>query len=278
MMPADVLGLPAHIEVSYAPQGSDEWHDARRGVCTGSRAKDARDHLADKPEKPEKVNAKTGEITLAVPAQRGAPSGKQSLYARDLARARESGRVRDKFQTFDMRAGQVEEPNARLAYELLTGCLVEELGFVYTTDRKFGVSPDGLRFELDADGKQVRGAIEIKTMLSSDTLFKAFIGGDTSDYIDQIDMEIWLLELDWVDLVLWAPDLPEGRQMRVIRIERDQDRIDALVEDLMAFDKSVETLRATLLQWINDTQPDQSITNPVPAQAAPAELPEDIFA
>lgn len=284
-MLAEELGLPADFIISYAPQGSDEWHEARRGVCTGSKAKDARDRLADKPAKEAKFHKKTSELLAeAQEAVRGGPSLKQDLYARDLARAREHGCVRGVFQTADMREGQEEEPKARQAYELATGRLVEEIGFICTGDRKFGVSPDGLLFDV-VDGKQDRGAIEIKTMLSSATLFTALVFGDYSEYLDQILMEMWLLHLDWVDLVLWAPDLPEGRQMRVIRVLRDQNAIDELVDDLTQFDASVERYRQQLRAWI-DGEAEQA----PPAEAAPIEpqpvqkasvaldaIPESIF-
>ena len=242
---AEDLGLPADFIVSLAPQGTDEWLEARLGVCTGSRAKDARSRLADKPEK---IDRKTGEIT---PAVRGGPSSKQSLYAKDLARAREGGRDRGKFATFEMREGQAEEPNARMAYEERTGCLVEEVGFICTPDRKFGVSVDGLRFYADAGlARNVRGAVEIKTMLSSDTLFDAMVFGDYSEYIDQIQMSIWLLSLDWVDLVLWAPDLEGDAKMKIVRIERDDDYITELTADLMEFDGTVEVYRQQLRSFV----------------------------
>ena len=51
--------------------------------------------------------------------------------------------------------------------EARTGNLVDEAGFITTDDGKFGVSVDGL---VDDDG-----IIEIKTMVSSDTLFTAVV-------------------------------------------------------------------------------------------------------
>ena len=42
---------------------------------------------------------------------------------------------------------------------------------------------------------------------------------------------VLLTGIEWVDLCLWAPDLPTSK-LTVIRIERNQDRIDALLADL----------------------------------------------
>ncbi|KXJ63096.1 exonuclease [Achromobacter xylosoxidans] len=199
------MGLIIHT----APQGSQEWLDARRGVITGSRFKDCRDKLKG-----------------------GAPSKKCLSYAMDVARERVGGRTPDVFANAAMRTGTEQEPFARAAYEAKTGNFVEEAGFITTDDGLFGVSVDGL---VDDDG-----IIEIKTMVSSDTLFTAVVDGDISAYTDQCNGAMWLLGRKWVDLVLWAPDLdPIGRQLTIIRIERDDDAIEELEDELMAFERLV---------------------------------------
>lgn len=193
-------------------QGSPEWLAARRGVVTGSRFKDARDKLKG-----------------------GQPSKACIAYAHDLARERCGGTAPSKFQNAAMRTGTEQEPLARLAYEARTGNLVEEVGFFTTEDGVFGLSPDGL---IDDDG-----VLEIKTMVSSDTLFTAVADGDVSAYMDQCLGYLWLLGRQWVDLVLWAPDLDH---MALIRITRDEDAIEALEADLIAFAHLVKQNEATL--------------------------------
>ena len=115
------------------------------------------------------------------------------------------------YQNAAMRFGTEQEPLARAAYESATGNMVIEVGFIVDDEGYFGLSPDGL---VDDDG-----VLEIKTMVSSDTLFTAMADGDISEYIDQCTGYLWLLGRKWVDLVLWAPDL---RAMKIIRIERDE--------------------------------------------------------
>ena len=138
------------------------------------------------------------------------------------------------FQNAAMRTGQVQEPEARIAYEALTGNLVQEVGFITTDDNLFGLSPDGL---VDDDG-----VIEIKTMCSSATLFQAVADGDISEYIDQCNGYLWLLGRQWVDLVLWCPDLESiGLQITIHHITRDEAAIEALEADLMAFAKLVSS-------------------------------------
>lgn len=193
-------------------QGSPEWLAARRGVVTGSRFKDARDKLKN-----------------------GQPSKACQEYAMDIARERVGGAATAKFQNAAMRTGTEQEPVARFAYERRTGNLVEEVGFFTTEDRLFGLSPDGL---VDDDG-----VIEIKTMVGSTTLFTAVADGDVSAYMDQCLGYLWLLGRQWVDLILWAPDL---HHMVIKRIERDEAAIEALEADMIAFIKLVHQYEAAL--------------------------------
>lgn len=208
------------IEWSMATQGTDEWKAVRRGRITGSRFKDARDRL------------KNGDYSKAA-----------KLYAMDVARERCGGIAADVFINNAMRFGIVQEPLARVAYEDATGHLVEEVGFAYTIDGKFGVSVDGL---VDADG-----VVEIKTIVSSDMLFRVVVEADHSDYMDQINGALWLLGRKWCDLILWAPDLPGQRPM-IQRISRDDNAIDSMVEDLMRFDKLVGDYSDKLRQHISN--------------------------
>jgi hypothetical protein len=197
-------------------QGSPEWLAARKGAITGSRFKDCRDRLKS-----------------------GAPSKACISYAMDTARERLGGSAPAKFQNAAMRTGSEQEAFARIAYESRTGNLVEEVGFFTTEDGLFGLSPDGL---IDDDG-----VLEIKTMVSSDTLFTAVGDGDISEYIDQCTGYLWMLGRQWVDLVLWAPDLKDlGLEMTIRRITRDETSIEALEKDLLAFADLVKTYESKL--------------------------------
>lgn len=200
-------------------QGSEEWLTARRGKITGSRFKDARDKLKG-----------------------GQPSKACLGYAMDVARERIGGSAPPKFQNAAMRTGTEQEPFARAMYEARTGHMVDEAGFYLSDDAVFGLSPDGL---VNDDG-----VIEIKTMVGSDTLFTAVADGDVSAYMDQCLGYLWLLGRQWVDLVLWCPDL---NHMAIHRITRDEDAIEALEADLMAFARLVTQYENTLRAAIQST-------------------------
>ena len=197
-------------------QGSEAWLAARKGCITGSRFKDCRDKLKG-----------------------GQPSKACLAYAMDIARERVGGDAPAKFQNAAMRIGNEQESSARFAYERRTGNLVEEVGFFTTDDGFYGLSPDGL---IDDDG-----VLEIKTMVSSDTLFTAMADGDLSAYMDQCLGYLWLLGRQWVDLVLWCPDL---QHLVIHRITRDEEAIQKLQDDLMDFAKLAgqyeDQLRAAL--------------------------------
>jgi hypothetical protein len=197
-------------------QGSDGWKAARRAVITGSRFRDARERL------------KSGEL-----------SAKAKLYAQDLARERLGGSAMEVYQNSQMRFGTEQEPLARAAYVAATGNEVQEVGFISTEDGKFGVSPDGLVGD--------DGAIEVKTICSSDVLFKVLVDGDVSQYIDQINGYMWLLGLEWVDLCVWVPDLVDaGMALTIKRIHRDETAIEELESDLIAFERLVSQYEAKL--------------------------------
>ena len=201
-------------------QGSPEWKQARAGKVTASRAKDARDRLKS-----------------------GAPSGKQIAYACQVALERVSGAPADMtFENWQMREGHVQEPIARAAYERLTGNLVDEVGAFATDDDLFLYSPDGL---IDGDG-----LLEVKTLFSPERIMTIVGNGDTSDFEDQCMFGLWLTGRQWIDLVVWIPSL---EHLSIKRITRNEDAIEALESDLMAFARLVAQHETTLRKAISTT-------------------------
>ena len=194
-------------------QGSPEWKQARAGKVTASRAKDARDRLKS-----------------------GAASGKQIAYACQVALERVSHQPADAtFENWQMREGHVQEPIARAAYERRTGNLVDEVGAFATDDDLFLYSPDGL-----IDGE---GLLEVKTMFSPERIMTIVGNGDVSDFIDQCMFGLWLTGRQWIDLVVWVPSL---EHLTIKRIDRDEDYIEAMETDLMAFSRLVTQYENTL--------------------------------
>lgn len=194
-------------------QGTDAWLAARRGVITASKFKVCREKLKS-----------------------GAPSKACLSYAMDVAREKCGGSVLPVYANLAMKIGTEQEPIARMAYEAHTGEFVAEAGFICTDDRRFGGSVDGM---IEEDGLW-----ECKAMVSSDTLFTALVDGDISDYVDQCNGNLWLLGRKWIDLHLWVYDMPHLSQ--IIRIERDDNVIEALEKDLWQFAMLVEDFERRL--------------------------------
>ena len=119
-------------------------------------------------------------------------------------------------------------------------------------------------------------------MVSASTLFSAMVDGDISEYRDQCMFGLWHFALDWVDLCLWCPDL---QALHVIRIERDEDEIQRLEDDMVAFDKLVSEYEAKLRAKLAPAS-DPAISNPpwigsegpstTTAPAAPAPKPTTV--
>ena len=213
-----------------APQGSQEWKDARIGVITGSEFKTCRDF-----KQPTKAQQAAGQ-------KRGDPSAKLEAYAYEKAIQLEGGKDLDPtFVNNAMRMGTEQEPHAVIAVEQYRGYISRESGFWTTEDGQFGLSPDRLVGE--------DGVIEVKTMVSASTFFKSVVNGDISEYLDQCLGYLWLLGRQWVDLVLWRPDMAHcGLDLTVIRIDRKdyEDKIAELESDLMAFAGMVNQYRAQI--------------------------------
>lgn len=205
-------------------QGSPEWKAARAAKVTASRAKDARDY-----KQPTAAQKKEGRT-------KGEPSSKLIAYASQVAVERISKKPMDMtFENWQMREGHVQEPVARAAYEAATGNMVEEVGAIVTDDDSFLYSPDGLVGD--------DGLVEIKTLFSPERIINIMADGDIQDFIDQCMFGLWLTGRKWIDLVIWCPAL---EHMEIKRIERDEDAIELLEEDLVEFLKTVRLYESKL--------------------------------
>lgn len=210
------------------PQGSDEWLAARAGVTTASRFADARAKLTRA--------SKTGKA--------GDFAAKATEYAWTVALERIAGKPLDQtFSTWQMKRGNELEPEARMAYEMATGLLAGESGLLLTEDSKFGYSSDGLVGD--------SGLIEIKCPANCQKIGSIWSDPEraTDEYIDQIQGGLWITGRKWCDFVMYCPWLESvGKELFIRRVHRDDDYIEALESDLVAFDQMVEQYRAQIVE------------------------------
>lgn len=198
-------------------QGSDEWFAARMGKVTASRMADV---LA---------RTKTGW------------GASRANYMAELLCERLTGQMGDRFNSAAMQWGKDTEPQARAAYEFMTGSAVEEIGFVdHPSIGMAGASPDGL---VSSDG-----LVEIKcpnTATHIDTLLNEAIPGK---YRTQMLWQIACTGRAWCDFVSFDPRLPADMQLWISRVTPEPGEIDALEsaarEFLMELDAKIDALRS----------------------------------
>lgn len=243
-------------------QGSDSWHRARAGVLTASMFGVARKRVGELDERQqayvdgvqsgldEKAAAKAAGYA-AVPkgagiakALRGEPVGDYSdeakSYAFRLAIERISGEPLDEgFETYAMRRGHELEPYARAELEVQTGLMVQRAGFVLTDDGAFGASADGLIG--DDDG------VELKCFIDPLRLRRFHIDNDASEVFEQAQGCMWITGRKWWHIGLYCPALaPVGKQLWWRRFERDEEFIEKMRADLLAFRSVVDAYEQNL--------------------------------
>lgn len=203
------------------PQGSDQWHKERAGCITASMFADARATLKSGPSK-------------------GQPTAKALDYAFRLAVERIGGEPLDGgFETWQMRRGHELEPDARMAHEIRTGLIVQQVGIVKTDDGVFGASADGF---IDEDGVS-----EYKCFLAPEKLRAFHIDHDADSIKDQVQGVLWITGRKWAHIGMYCPALKSvGRELWLGEYERDDEYIEELEADLWKFKLLVDEYEARL--------------------------------
>lgn len=159
-------------EIHTMEQGTPEWFEVRRGVLTASTF--------------EKVLTPTGKISAQAKA----------LVYKTLGETIEPCDEWEGNKATER--GQAMEPEARKAYELLTGNRVQQAGFVRRG--RIGCSPDGM-----VNGE---GVLEIKCPLPHTHLAYLDAGQVPGKYLPQCHGALLVTGLSWVDFFSYCPELP----------------------------------------------------------------------
>lgn len=188
-------------------QHSDEWFQARCGRVTASCFAD--------------VMAKGQGKT-------------RTKYLRRIVAERLTGKPMETYTNGHMERGTEQEPFARMSYEAITGAIVQEVGFVAHPSLMAGCSPDGL---IGDDG----GA-EIKSVIPTVQLETILNGGYPSEHKAQIQGSLWITGRKWWDFCSYSPDMPEHLRTYIFRVERDEDYIKTVEEEVIGFLIDVGTI------------------------------------
>jgi putative phage-type endonuclease len=191
-------------------QGTNEWHLLRLGKVTASR-------IADVLSK-----GKSGE------------SASRAKYRTELVTQRLTGLPSDSFTNAAIEHGIATEPLARTAYEVESGNFVEQVAFIdHPTIEWFGCSPDGLVLD---------GLIEIKCPNSTTMVDYLADNKPPTKYIPQMQCQMAVTGRKWCDFVAFDPRLPDDLQLLVVRLERDDEYIEAMEAEVKKFLSEVDEM------------------------------------
>jgi len=201
-------------------QGTAEWLAQRVGKVTASRVGDV-------------VNR----------TKQGKPYQAYHDYMGELIAERLSGQTAEHFVTGPMMRGIELEPDARTRYEVETGDLVVETGFIpHPTIPASGGSPDGLVGE--------DGIIEIKCPNQGTHVENLLRGEPDPRYIAQMQWNLDCTGRQWADFVSYDDRFPDEYQFCVYRIELDQNWVaearERVEEFLAELEKKLEEVEASV--------------------------------
>lgn len=197
-------------------QRSDEWYEARLGKVTASRLDDVM------------ATIKKGEAAA------------RANYRIEIVSERLTGERMLSFTSQAMQWGVYNERAAIAAYELETGRIVSDVGFVvHPVIADSGASPDGLVGD--------DGLIEIKcpeTKAHVNTLLQKKA---PAQYIPQIQWQMACTGRKWVDFVSYDPRMPSNLKLAIIRVDRDDELIEKYEQEVINFLSEVsETINLLL--------------------------------
>ncbi len=152
-----------------------------------------------------------------------------------IACERLTGRVDDDpYMNDDMKRGMELEPVARERYEVATGDLVRQVGFIKFDDAPIGFSPDGLVGD--------HGLIEIKAPRTATHVSYLRSKAIPSEHHAQLVHALYVSGRQWIDFVSIDVNLPERLQLFVCRMERDEAVIAAYAESVRVFLAEVDAV------------------------------------
>jgi putative phage-type endonuclease len=192
-------------------QGSEAWKLLRLGKVSASR-------MAD-------LLAKT----------KSGASASRAKYMAQLLCERMTGQPTEFFTTAAMQRGTEIEPVARAAYEAENLTSVEQVAWVeHPTIPMAGCSPDGFVGE--------HGLIEIKCKEIHNHLDSILNDKIYPDHQAQMMWQMACTGRQWCDYVCFDDRAPEGLQLFVKRLHRDEEKIKQMEDEVRTFLKDLESM------------------------------------
>jgi predicted phage-related endonuclease len=213
MSPLTVVHAFTVIDVA---QRSDAWQTARLGRLTSSSAAEM----------------------LAV-IKSGEAAGRRNLRIR-LALERITGQSQaSSFQSAAMLAGIAREAEAAAHYEALTGSVLQHTGFLAHNSVMAGAS-------LDGHVGDFAGIVELKNPIAATHLEYLTTGQIPGDYRKQIVHQLYVSGARWCDWLSYCPEFPIGLQVKLVRVERNDQEIASYALAAALFLKEVDAAVAAI--------------------------------
>lgn len=189
------------------------WLDARAGKLTASRMNDAMSFLKD-----------------------GRPSVKRSDYMRELLSERLTGYSTRHYVNAAMEWGLQTEPEAKLAYQELTGKKLLPAEFIeHPTIANLGATPDGF---VDSEG-----LLEVKAPTTTTFIEWKLKGGVPEEHVAQMTTQVLCTGRKWVDFFGYDPRIREVKKRYILhRFEPSQQQLDMIAEHAMRFLSELDEL------------------------------------
>ncbi len=190
-------------------QGTQDWFGARSGIMTASQA------------------------SLLI-TSKGEPAKSASLktFAHGCIAEQLCGTVEMQCgSTPAMERGNEMEPRARAWYAFDRGVDVVTTGFVFRDETKnAGASPDGLR-----DDRCIEIKCPMRKGMVGNLVSIAKTGRAPSQYVAQMQFQMWVMGLDLCDFIMWTPEpqIPDA-VITVERCDTAQRNLDELVPKFAA--------------------------------------------
>lgn len=135
--------------------------------------------------------------------------------------------------------GNDVEPYAKIAYQVETGNVIEDVQLVKHPDIAWvACTPDGL---IDNDG-----GYESKCPASSMVHLQTWLNGMPTEHQPQVQGGMWITGRKWWEFVSYDPRMPRNIRLYRQRIARDDTYIANLDEQVRAFLKEVDAMLAKL--------------------------------
>ena len=192
-------------------QRTEEWFAARLGKVTASKMNDV---LA---------KIKSGEAAM------------RKNYKMQLATERLTGKQTDFYMNQAMQDGIDREDTARQIYEIVRDIKVEQVGFIdHPVIEMAGASPDGLLPD--------NGILEIKCTIETTHTTNLLERVLPSRYQAQVQWQMACCNANYANFVSYNPNFEPKLQLIYVEVERDEDYIAMLEEEVNTFITEVDDI------------------------------------